>query len=380
MTRLYMTRLYMTRFLVLSWVVLGLSLDSSDIAFAQVDEAEQEKKADAEKQEDEDTDKGKDDTKPVVTVTKPTKPRNPKEVRFHLMDGSVITGELAVNEVTVKTEFGELKIPVERLTGFKPGLDSNPELLARIETLVEQLGGNDYKSRQSAHRELASMGVKLQNELDRFDDGGNAERKKHLAEIREEIEQLVEQADDFSENKEDPWIRGDAIDTPNFTIVGTIQEKSFAIKSRYGVLNIRLQDIAFVDRESGSTGATSVRIVVNGNSFIQSSPKSTGIKVNKGDTIKISAEGQIILTPWGNNYIATPDGNQQSGQFRNKIPNGALTGKIGDSDFILLGSKKTFVAKQTGVLKIGTAMMDNYTNGYIYPGEFKVRIKVIAAQ
>lgn len=342
---------------------------------AQVDEDEKQ----AEKSEEEKGEEKKDE-EPVVTVSKPAKPRNPSEVVFHLMDGSVIAGELTVEDVTVNTEFGELKIPVKRLAGFKPGLNSNPELLQRIESLVEQLGGNDYQARQAAHRELASMGIKLQKELERFDDGGNAERKKHLAEIRAGIEQLAEQADDFAEETEDPWIRGDSIKTPDFTIVGSIQEKSFEIKSRYGMLNIRLQDIAYVDRPSGSAGETTAKVVVSGNSFIQSDPKSTGIKVNKGDTIKITAEGQITLTPWGNNYVATPDGNQQSGKFRNKIDNGALTAKIGNSDFILVGSRKTFVAKHSGVLKLGTAMIDNYTNGYNYPGEFKVRVKVISGE
>jgi hypothetical protein len=363
-------------------VFFVLILKPSAEVIGQVDEdkvADQEAAAEKKGETKKDTESASE-PEPVVTVSQPKAPRNPKEVRLHLVDGSVITGELTVSHVTVETEFGELRIPVEKLMGFKPGLDSNPELTKRIETLVEQLGGNDYKARESAHRELASMGVKLQNEIDRFSDGGNAERKKHLAEIRTEIEQLSEQADDFDEETADPWIRGDAVHTPDFTIVGSIKEKSFAVNSRYGVLNVDLSEISFVDREGGNAGESNVRIVVSGNDFIQANPKSTGIKVTKGDTIKISADGQITLTPWGNNYIATPDGNSQSGKFRNTIDNGALTAQIGSSEFIMVGSKKSFVAKESGLLKLGTAMMDNYTNGYNYPGEFKVKVKVIAGE
>ena len=59
------------------------------------------------------------------------------------MEGSVVSGTLSVEAITVKTAFGTLQVPVEHVVSFTPGLDSHPQLQKRIGRLIQQLGSND---------------------------------------------------------------------------------------------------------------------------------------------------------------------------------------------------------------------------------------------
>src|SRR5579862_2672013 len=50
-----------------------------------------------------------------------------RTMRLHLMEGSVVTGKLSTDTVTVETAFGKLEVPVANIVSFTPGLDSHPE-------------------------------------------------------------------------------------------------------------------------------------------------------------------------------------------------------------------------------------------------------------
>jgi AcrR family transcriptional regulator len=74
------------------------------------------------------------------------------------LDGSVISGDLSVSEISVETDFGKLVVPIDRLRSFTPGLDSNTRLSQQIDTLIKNLGSDDYQTREQAHKDLAAMG------------------------------------------------------------------------------------------------------------------------------------------------------------------------------------------------------------------------------
>ena len=303
-----------------------------------------------------------------------------KYIRFHMWDGAVVGGDVSVERLSVQTEFGSLKIPIGKIQSFYPGLNSFPERKQMIETLVEQLGDRDYDVRERAHRKLRGMGLQIRDQLTRFDDGGSAERKKHLTDLRKELDEIIE---DLEEGDEDPatveraLIDGDQVNTPEFSVVGKIQQPTFEISSKYGQLTIRLQDIRFADR-SFNQPRSEIRksVAVSGSTFFQKKPKSTRVRVNKGDKITIRGSGTVDWTNWNN--TASPEGLQNQGSW-NGIACGALCARIGKSgDVIKIGSKESFVAKKSGVLYLAIAMKDNYANNtsYTWEGEYKARIVV----
>ena len=307
-----------------------------------------------------------------------------KYIRFHMWDGAVVGGDVSVDRLSVQTEFGVLEIPIEKLSSFHPGLESFPERKQMIDRLVEQLGDRDYDVREQSHRKLREMGLQLREQFRRFDDGGSAERNKHLTELRKELDEILEDMEDEAEDPDDverALIDGDKVNTPDFSVVGKIQQPTFEIASKYGRLTIRLEDIRFADR-SFNQPQPEIRksIAVSGSTFFQKTPKSAGVRVNKGDRITIRASGTVDWTNWSN--TSSPEGLQNQGNW-NGIACGALCARVGKSGKIVkIGSKESFVAKKSGVLYLAIAMKDNYANNnsYRWEGEFKARVLVQPAQ
>ena len=325
-----------------------------------------------------------DDTKPTGKADDAAEPDarvevgpiNPRLIKLNLQDGSTITGELTVDEITVATDFGPLTVPVSKLKSFKPGLSSYPELLGKITSLIDALGGDDFKSREQAHKDLAKWGVKVRGELERRAADDNEERKRHIAEI---LKELDEQAQDEDEDgtPEQPWVRGDTITTSDFTIVGKISLDTFKVTSKYGPLNVALADIASAERAVGRKSAFRRTVNVEGNNLVQRSFKNSGIRVERGDKISIRADGTINMSPWGSNMNSTPDGGANYGVYQ-QFHGGALLAKIGTSGKLFkVGSKHTFVAQQAGVLHFAVAMQDQYSQeGYAFPGQYNVKVLV----
>jgi len=328
-----------------------------------------EKKEDTKKD-----DKEKADDTP--SKRKESKPVNPREVRFHMWDGNIISGELNGPGLTISTEFGDLKIPVEKLYGFRPGLESNQELLNKMTGLIAKLGDKDFNEREKAHKELVAMGPQFLMEVYRFEDGGNAERKRHLKEIREELEAMAEDMDDEDmESDSNPTlIRSDAVSTKDFTIVGKIVEQQFTVKSRYGDLKVTLADVKFMDREMTGGGDVRKSVKIPGTVMLGKNMKSTGIRVEKGDLINFSASGQITMTPWGSNRNTGPEGSSSYSK-KDSFNGGSLVMQIGDTKAVYVGKKKSIRAKKSGMLKLGVAIPNDYMS-YNYPGEYKVKIQV----
>jgi hypothetical protein len=283
----------------------------------------------------------------------------------------------------VHTEFGDLQVPIEKIVSLRPGLESIPQKREQIESLIDSLGSDDYKTREDAHKELVAMGLLLRHEIYRFEDGGNAERKRHLEEIRKDIETMIDELDEVDSLDGDVdagLIQGDTVATPDFVIVGKIGQDSFQVSSKYGPLTVQLGDVQYADRDRGGSVQRRSTVSLSGKNFAHVNPKSSGIRVQRGDRISIRADGQITMSPWGMQAAVTPDGNLQYGNF-NGHGGGTLLALIGDGDdYIKVGTKATFTASRAGVLKLGIAIQPEYANeSYQFPGSYKARIFVESA-
>ena len=317
------------------------------------------------------------------TEPEPAAPKeNPKPgvLRFHLMDGTIITGRLTAKALPVSTDFGELVVPIDAITSFAPGLGSHPEIDQEISKLIQRLGSPDAKTRDKAQAQLISYGPGLLPVLQEHADDPDAERKVRIATITEELYSVDQDEFGMEHGPSVSLTRLDQIVTERFTIAGRIKQDSFTIASKFGELTVQLKDIKGV--EQVSTDAPEIRrsVEVSGMDMTCRGYKKTGIRVNRGDRIIISAEGRITMSPWGSNSISGPDGIPQNGMYNGKIPMGALAGRIGDSgEEFLVGSKNSFVAKKSGVLQLGFAMQQNWAN-YQFPGTYKARVRVVPAE
>jgi len=89
-------------------------------------------------------------------------------------------------------------------------------MTSKIEKLVEGLGDKNFDVREKSQRELGSMGLQIRKELNRFNDGGSAERKKRITEIKNAIDEelsSMEEEELALDPLSQPLIRGDKIET-----------------------------------------------------------------------------------------------------------------------------------------------------------------------
>lgn len=310
----------------------------------------------------------------------PAVPLPPRFMRLNLMDGTIVSGDLSVSEIQVETEFGTLTIPIASIVKFTPGLESHPKLADELQALIEALGGDDYKNREAAHKQLLGMGPKIRPILEGYRNDENAERKKHVDQILKELEEQEGDEDELEGSAADTrLVPYDTVVTPKFTVVGRISPEQFEIKSKFGTLSVSLSDVQSGERGGEGKEPVQKRLSVEGTHLTQRAFKQAGIRVERGDRVTISAEGQIIMSPWGNNAICGPDGGANYGWYvQNQIPGGALVAKIGDSGEVFkVGSKHTFVAKKSGTLQFAIAMNPSYAGeGYFFPGQYSVRVRV----
>src|SRR6266478_4270345 len=67
------------------------------------------------------TPKPAEDSKDDAAVDVPraaAAPLGPRHIRLHLLDGSLISGDLSVSEISVDTAFGKLVVPIDRVRSF----------------------------------------------------------------------------------------------------------------------------------------------------------------------------------------------------------------------------------------------------------------------
>lgn len=303
----------------------------------------------------------------------------PRYLKMHLFDGSILTGDLSIAEITVDTQFGKLTVPVDKIRSFSPGLDSFPELSAQIVEKIKSLGSEDYKTREAAHKELTAMGVKVQRELEKFAADENAEIKRHIGEILKEFEESAEEQADEDNPVEQPWIRLDTVVTSDFTVVGKVSPTEFKVASKYGPLSVKLADVRRAERDASVKESFRKSVTVAGENLAQRTFKSTSVRVQAGDRITFKAEGSIVMSPWGSNASSGPDGAPNYGWYiPNQIAGGTLVGRIGEKGQIFkVGRQSTMVAKSSGVLQLAIGMQGDYSgDGYQFPGEYRVKVKI----
>ena len=324
--------------------------------------------------------------KPEGKATAKPKP-NLKRIRVYLMDGSVIAGELSVDQVEVQTEFGTLTIPISKIQSITPGLDSHTKLKDRIDKLIKALGGQDYKAREQAQKDLMAMGPPVREIVAEYTDDKNAELKRRATEIVGKLDEASGH-DDFDEDTgaSRAWVRHDTVVTATFTIVGRISPSAFQVKTKFGPLKLSLNDIKRTENEFTTKVAVVKRLSVAGQKLIQRGMQTSRLHVKAGDIVTVSATGRIVMTPFGSTKTSGPDGSSTYSYYyatvngvRTKLYGGSLVARIGSSgqQFIKIGSRAKFKVKRSGVLYFGVAMNNSYiSTSYFYAGEYKLRIKV----
>lgn len=355
------------------------AVESTDDADSQAQPTPAEGEATPEENPEPQQDTPPEDVPPSVTEESDV-------VRVFLMDGSILTGQLTPDEIDVETSFGTLSVPVLSLRSLTPGLESHPELATRIEQLIEELGSSKFETREQAQRSLLELGLVAQEALERRSKDSDTERRNRIKALLEEMEELATSLEDDPgldpQGRLSPLAVNDTVETVDFTIVGQVVPQSFSVTSKFGQLTVSLADVRRMQRDTGGRSDVRRQVTVTSANMAHRTFKDTGVRVERGDHITITAEGRITMSPWGQQAISTPDGAGNFGWFtQNQIPAGALVGRIGtNGEIVMLGSRASFTADRSGVLQIAIALPLEYADNNQFPGEYKARIQVRPAE
>ena len=301
----------------------------------------------------------------------------PLALHTYLMDGSIITGKLGIKQFTVETAYGTLTIPVADVQVLRPGLDSHPEIAAKIAAYIDKLDSADFNEREKAQKGLEALGPAIRNELAKYVKDPSAERRNRVQAILDEFDQESGDSDSGTPAAQ-PWVHGDTLATPQFTVVGRVMPRQFEIVTAYGPLTVKLDDVRVLQRaEPAGREEISKTVDVQGQNNINTNPRSTTIHVQKGDQVTVTADGTITLSPWGSNALCTPEGAANYGWFvPGRIAMGALVARVGrDGPVFKVGSKSAFTADHSGDLVFGVGMNPEYANNN-FPGQFRVKVRV----
>jgi hypothetical protein len=292
--------------------------------------------------------------------------------------GAVLIGKLSISVISIETEYGKLDVPVTSIVSFTPGMSSHPELNKQVNAWIKDLGSSNFNDRETAQRELTKIAGLVRPELERFATDPDTERRNRIQKILGESEELG--GDDDEQAPRTTLNQRDTIVTKDFPIVGKIVPQTFHIATDFGPQTVPLASIRRAYRQSGKKDELRKTVSVEGRNLSNRTPHDTGIRLERGDKVTITAKGNITMMPWGGNAVVSPEGSSNYGWFvEGQIPIGTLVGKIGSEQFFKIGSRHEFIADRSGTLNLAVAMQSNYNENQ-FRGKFTVDVKVIKKQ
>jgi hypothetical protein len=256
------------------------------------------------------------------------------EARY--LDGSVVRADIIQESLDIQTKYGKLSVPIVEIRYIDFGFRYPVGIEAKVTELAGNLGSKSFTERESAQKDLISMGAIALPIM-----------RKHAKSQDMEVSQrsgLILQRIMDSQGKDVVAREFDEIVTNEFTFSGKILDAKIKAKSRhFGELAIPLSDLRNI----------SFRRLLN--SFTIDSSKAvwfdSGFLVDDKQKLLITASGSVELWPQApGQYICGPKG-KDGVQSRDGFLAGTLIGKIGESGpQFVIGERYDWVPTSTGKL------------------------------
>jgi hypothetical protein len=316
---------------------------------------------------------GGDKDKPVKV---PANPVDPALVEVRFTNGSVVVMNMLQDKIEIVTEYGKLTVPPRDIRSIEFGVHATDEEIRKLNEAIKHLGSTSHQERETAVEDLVAMGplayLRLQKEVGATDLEVSRRAESTLKAIRARYPTRLLRARDE-----------DVVRTGKFSIVGRITTPTLKAKADdFGDLDLRPARLLAIRWLSADTRK---EVVVDAPSFGgpgNNKWMATGVKVEAGVGLKITASGQVDLLPQQpGQRICGPDGNGGGGGFGGKgrifqpnggQPGGELLGRIGDSGIVfLIGSRHTMTPKTGGQLHL---MIAQSPWGCPSSGEYRVTV------
>ena len=169
--------------------------------------------------------------------------------RFELLDGTTIDGTInELEQLTVKTAYGTLRIPIAGLVGFSPGLDSRPDLAEKLDVLIRLLVSPEKKERETAQAGLIKLGPTVRPMIEALAKDGDPD-PEYKARRKAILDAYAKWVSDHPDETVRPLRKGpDSVKTALFSGMGRVADEAFTITSEYAQVRVKLSDIWRVQR------------------------------------------------------------------------------------------------------------------------------------
>ena len=225
----------------------------------------------------------------VVTANdKPVAPREPEyECRFK--DGSVVRLTVGLSVVTVQTKFGPMTVPLADARKIEMGFRYPEGVEAKVRRALDDLGSADFRTREAAQKTLVGIGEYAIPLVKAGTQNSVPEVADRCAVIYKAISATL------PDDKSDPVLE-DVITTDDMTLRGKITTDSFKATSKYfGETTVKLVYV----RELRPVGGRFIgTFPLDAGKYAAVGWKTffdTGLDVEKGQAVEISATGKIDL-------------------------------------------------------------------------------------
>ncbi len=229
------------------------------------------------------------------------------DVTLYFYNGSVLYGTSKMKDIVVTTSYGKLNIPLKDVTQIIFGLEKDENISADINKNIQILANSsDEKTIQATSESISKYGLKAIYHLQKF-----LEKNASSTNI-ENVNTLINDILLSNGVNEDYTLNDVVVLSNGDKISGDVDFKIVEFNNNFlniniGVNKIKSMDISYFDNIDGQ-----YTFLIKASKHIMSNNNggwlNTKIKVKKGQTIEISATGEIVLASLDNKKY-TPDGN-----------------------------------------------------------------------
>jgi len=289
---------------------------------------------------------------------------------LHLKNGDIITGNSDITEITLKTDYGNLRFPVGDINSIKIGLQDSNFDKARLLDLLTKVDEANTKEKERAFDEIIKMNEGAIPFIKSYLQNSKESNTNNDISVRVLFEVMLSKYK-ISKNYS---LYDEIVFNGKNSVEGNYDFQSIVLESDYGRIRIERKSIESIDikilKDEGFLKNNTFKVFAN--KYVSGNKEegwlNTGILVKKGEQIKIMADGTISLASLsGNSY--TPDGglNGSPGPTDKKLNYGQLMFKISQNGKPKkVGDNITITADKTGIiyLSIYESVYNSANTGY----------------
>ncbi|MGE0560709.1 MAG: hypothetical protein AB7O47_02750 [Flavobacteriales bacterium] len=231
------------------------------------------------------------------------------EFTLTLKDGNIVTGTTKVSKVVLKTSYGQLDVPIQNVTSIELGIHPDDAQKTDITNLAKQLLNSNEEMRSKAYTALTTLSQGAIPVLEEVIATGTYEPSNFTDFTLSSALNELKATHGISSNYK---INDVVMIDYEYNMGGIYEFSNIELKTEYGTLTIprdKIQkiDVTYFDGDNNGSKTFKLMASTHISSNTNGGWLKTGIMVRPGQTINITASGEITLASLsGNKY--KPDG------------------------------------------------------------------------